>query len=383
MKTEKIVKNIIQNVKKNGDESLRDYNLRFDNFKATNLKVTKKQILGAYNQIDKNFIRSLKIAKRNIEKFNKNILNKKEEATETSPGVKCWREFRPIEKVGLYVPGGLANYPSTVLMLGIPARIAGCKKIIICSSPPIPSSTLVAADILGINEIYQVGGAQAIVAMAYGTKTIPKVDKIFGPGNKFVTEAKIQVSNSVGIDMPAGPSEIAILADKTANFKFIEADLKSQLEHGPNGKAWLITTDKKLFNKIDVKNTKKYLVKNISEGIDLVNKIAPEHIEVIVKNENQVISKIINAGSVFVGDYSPVPAGDYATGPNHTLPTSGWAKSYSALSVEDFGKKIEFQKVSKKGLANLKDNIIKLAETEGFKDHASSIKIRFNKYSND
>ena len=234
-----------------------------------------------------------------------------------------------------------------------------------------------AASIVGITEIYQVGGAQAIAAMAFGTKTIPKVDKIFGPGNKYVTEAKIQVSNKVAIDMPAGPSEIAILADETANAKFVEADLKSQLEHGPDSVAILVTTSKNLATKVKVGKVK--LAKNMNEAIKMINKIAPEHLEIMIRNEQEVLPKIINSGSIFLGDYSPVPAGDYITGPNHTLPTAKWAKVCSALSVEDFGKKIEIQKVTKEGLKKLEKNITIIARAEGLNAHAQSIEVRCKK----
>ncbi|MFH0819306.1 MAG: histidinol dehydrogenase [Patescibacteria group bacterium] len=370
-----MITKIIQDVKLNGDKAIKKYTLKFDKIKLTNIKVAPSQIKSAYLNVDAYFIEALKIAKKNIDKFNENILIKKERTIETSAGVKCWREFRPIEKIGLYVPGGLATYPSTVLMLGVPAKIAGCTKIVLCSPPPISDAILVAADIVGITEIFQVGGAQAIAAMTYGTKCVPRVQKIFGPGNKYVMQAKMLVSQDVAIDMPAGPSEIAILADETANPKFIQADLASQLEHGPDTKAWLITTNQNLYKKIKI--GKKILIKNINAGIKKINELAPEHLEIIVKNEKQVIAKIVNAGSVFIGSYSPVPAGDYITGPNHTLPTSSWAKVYSALSVEDFGKMVEFQKVSEPGLSGLKDYIIKLAETEGLPKHAEAIKIRF------
>lgn len=377
MNTTTIVRDIIQQTKKQGDEALKKFTWQFDRVKIKNIKITPIQIKNAYTGVDRDIIEALKIAKKNITKFNRNILQKKEKIIETSCGIKCWREFRPIEKVGLYVPGGRAKYPSTVMMLGVPAKIAGCKKIIMCAPPPIPAVTLVAADLAGITEIYQVGGSQAIAAMAYGTKTIPAVNKIFGPGNKYVMEAKIQVSNQVAIDMPAGPSEIAVLADESAMPEFINADLKSQLEHGPDSIAILVTTSKKLATQIKKFPVK--LVKNMNQGIDYINNLAPEHLEVIVKNEKKVLAKIYNAGSIFVGNYSPVPAGDYLSGPNHTLPTSQWAKSYQALSVEDFGKMIEFQKISKTGLKKVQKNIVCFAEAEGLIAHGDAIKIRFNK----
>ncbi|MFA4830982.1 MAG: histidinol dehydrogenase [Patescibacteria group bacterium] len=376
MNTVKIVGQIIKEVKKNGDNALKAYALKFDNAKINNLKITPAQIKQAGKKVDKKLIQSLKAAAKNIKKFNQNILNSREPTIETLPGIKCWREFRPIEKVGLYVPGGRAKYPSTVLMLGIPAKLAGCKKIIMCAPPPIPPATLAAAKLVGITDIYQTGGAQAIAAMAYGTKSIPKVDKIFGPGNRYVTEAKIQVSKDTAIDLPAGPSEIAILADETANPEFIKADLASQIEHGPDSVAILITTSKKLAKQINVSEIRQ--VKTMSEAIKLVNDIAPEHLEIMTANAEKILPLINNAGSIFLGNYSPVPAGDYATGPNHTLPTAGWARVYSALSVEDFGKKIEVQRVSKMGLKKIKNSIITIAEAEGLKAHAESIFVRFN-----
>jgi len=375
MSTTSIVRDIIQQTTNQGDKALKKFTWKLDRVKIKKIKITPVQIKNAYAVVDKNIIKALKIAQKNITKFNLSILRKKEKTITTSKGIKCWREFRPIEIVGLYVPGGRAKYPSTVMMLGVPAKIAGCKKIIMCAPPPIPAVTLVAADLAGITEIYQVGGSQAIAAMAYGTKTIPAVNKIFGPGNKYVMEAKIQVSNQVAIDMPAGPSEIAVLADDSAIPEFINADLKSQLEHGPDSIAILITTSKKLAAQI--KNFPVKLVKNMRQGIDIINNLAPEHLEVIVKNEKKVLAEIYNAGSIFVGNYSPVPAGDYLSGPNHTLPTAQWAKSYQALSVEDFGKMIEFQKISKIGLKKIKNNIICLAQAEGLYAHGNAIKIRF------
>ena len=374
MKEQKIVSNIIQDVKKYGDEAIFTYSLKFDAWKPSNFKVKKNQINKAYQNVNNEFNKSLALAKKNIVKFNRNILVKKEKPIMTSPGIKCWREFRPIDKVGLYIPGGNANYASTVLMLGLPALMAGCKKIIICSPPPISDVTLIAADFIGIKEIYQVGGAQAIAAMAYGTESIPKVNKIFGPGNRFVTAAKIQVSQDVAIDMPAGPSEIAILADETANPDYINADLASQLEHGPDSIAITVTPSRKLARKIKFGQIK--LVNNISAGVNLINKISPEHLELILKNEKEILKQINNAGSIFLGKYSPVPAGDYISGPNHTLPTAGWAKSCSALSVEDFGKMVEVQKISRTGLKNVANKIINFANEEKLPNHAESIKIR-------
>lgn len=369
-----LVQKIIQQAKLGGDQALKKLTLKFDKVKLNNIKIAPAEIKKAYQQVDDDFIKSIKIAQKNIAKFNNNILRQKEKAIYTSLGIKCWREFRPIDKVGLYVPGGRAKYPSTVMMLGVPAKIANCQKIIMCAPPPIPAVTLVAADLVGITDIFQVGGSQAIAAMAYGTKTIPAVNKIFGPGNKYVMEAKMQVSNTVAIDLPAGPSEIAILADDSAVPEFINADLNSQLEHGSDSIAVLVTTSKKLAKQITRFPVK--FTSTMDDAIKIINNLAPEHLEIIVKNEKKVLEKINNAGSVFIGNYSPVPAGDYISGPNHTLPTSRWAKSYQALSVTDFGKMIEFQKISKNGLKKVQKNIICLAQAEGLFAHGNAIKIR-------
>ena len=353
---EKIVWDIIQNVRKNKDKALLSLSEKFDGVKLKTFEVSREDILEAYKQESKEVIKALKAAKINIEKFHKNNVKKKETAITTTKGVKVWREFRPIEKIGLYIPGGKAAYSSTVLMLGVPAKIAGCAEIVLCVPPgkdgKIPGVVLVAADICGISKIFKVGGSQAIVAMAYGTESIPKVSKIFGPGNQYVTTAKMLVYGEVDIDMPAGPSEVLVFADITANPAWVAADLLSQLEHGEDSQAILVTESQVLASQVlaeiekQAKNLsrkeiikeslqKSFIVVVASEiqACELINEYAPEHLEIISKNERQILEKINNAGSVFLGPYSSEPLGDYATGSNHTLPTSGYAKMFSALSA--------------------------------------------------
>ncbi|OGI59998.1 histidinol dehydrogenase [Candidatus Nomurabacteria bacterium RIFCSPHIGHO2_01_FULL_38_19] len=353
---EKIVWDIIQNVRKNKDKALLSLSEKFDGVKLKTFEVSREEILEAYKQESKEVIKALKAAKINIEKFHKNNVKKKETAITTTKGVKVWREFRPIEKIGLYIPGGKAAYSSTVLMLGVPAKIAGCAEIVLCVPPgkdgKIPGVVLVAADICGISKIFKVGGSQAIVAMAYGTESIPKVSKIFGPGNQYVTTAKMLVYGEVDIDMPAGPSEVLVFADITANPAWVAADLLSQLEHGEDSQAILVTESQVLASQVlaeiekQAKNLsrkeiikeslqKSFIVVVASEiqACELINEYAPEHLEIISKNERQILEKINNAGSVFLGPYSSEPLGDYATGSNHTLPTSGYAKMFSALSA--------------------------------------------------
>lgn len=399
---EGVVREIINNVRKNGDRTLFALAKKFDGVVLETLEVSKKEIAEAYAKEDKKVIKALKIAKANIEKFHKNNVRGKETPITITKGVQVWREFRPIEKVGLYVPGGKAAYPSTVLMLAIPAQIAGCKEIILCVPPDkqgqVPSAVLVAADICGITKIFKVGGAQAIAAMAYGTKTIPKVFKIFGPGNQYVTTAKLLVYGEVNIDMPAGPSEILVFADETANAPWVAADLLSQLEHGQDSQAVLVTFSQSFAKlvqgeiikqakqlprfaiiKQSLKNSFIIAVKNQDQACELINQYAPEHLEIVCKNSESILPKINNAGSVFLGPYSSEPLGDYATGSNHTLPTSGYAKMFSPLSVESFGKKMQIQKVSKQGIKNLKGTVEILAAREGLDGHKNAVSIRFNK----
>lgn len=356
---EAVVSKIIGDVQKNKDKALFAFTKKFEGADLKVMEVSKQEIATAYKQESKELVKALKAAKTNIEKFHKSNVQIKEQKVTTAKGVHIWREFRPIEKVGLYIPGGKAAYPSTVLMLAVPAKIAGCKEIVLCVPPnkegKVPSAVLIAADLCGVSKIFKVGGAQAVAAMAYGTESIPKVSKIFGPGNQYVTTAKMMVYGEVDIDMPAGPSEVLVLADESANPDWIAADLLSQLEHGEDSQAILVTLSKTLAKQVyeevlkqagrlsrlqivqqSLKNSFIIITKTITEACDLINDYAPEHLEIVYKNENAILKKINNAGSVFLGNYSSEPLGDYATGSNHTLPTSGYAKMFSALSVESF-----------------------------------------------
>ncbi len=398
---ESIVKPILEDIKKYGDESVMRYTKKFDFQNLKSLVVTNTEIQEAYESINEELINSLKQAKKNIEIFHRSNIIKHEKFVETMKGVKVWRVFRPIEKVGLYIPGGLAAYPSTVLMLAVPAMIADCREIIMCTpvnkDGKCNSSVLAAAKICGIKKIYKIGGAQAVGAMAYGTETISKVYKIFGPGNQFVTTAKRLVYGEVNIDMPAGPSEVAIIADETANPSFIAADFLSQLEHGEDSQSILLTCSESLLEavskeiqkqinklsrkKIIEKSLKKsfmILCENDEEICILANEYAAEHLEIVTKNEDYFLQKINNAGSIFLGEYTSEPLGDYATGANHTLPTSGFAKMFSPLSTESFGKMIQVQKVSKQGIRNLYPIVKTIADSEGLDAHKNAVFIRFN-----
>lgn len=399
---EAVVSKIIGDVRKNKDKALFAFTKKFEGADLKVLAVSKQEIVTAYKQESKELVKALKAAKTNIEKFHKSNVQIKEQKITTAKGVQIWREFRPIEKVGLYIPGGKAAYPSTVLMLVIPAKIAGCKEIVLCVPPnkegKVPSAVLIAADLCGISKIFKVGGAQAVAAMAYGTESIPKVSKIFGPGNQYVTTAKMMVYGEVDIDMPAGPSEVLVLADESSSPDWIAADLLSQLEHGEDSQAILVTLSetlaKQVYEKVlkqaeqlsrlqivwqSLKNSFIIITKTITEACDLINDYAPEHLEIVCKNENAILKRINNAGSVFLGNYSSEPLGDYATGSNHTLPTSGYAKMFSALSVESFGKKMQIQKVTKEGIKNLKTTVEVLATKEGLDAHKNAVSIRFNK----
>ena len=395
------VRKIITDVRKNGDEALLRYTEKFDNIRLTKskLKVAKKEIKESYKKLERSQINALKNAAMNIARFHKNQI-KDVWSLETEKGVTVGQVTRPLSSVGVYAPGGKASYPSSVLMCAIPAKVAGVKKIVACSPPGkngnINPALLVAADIAGATEIYRVGGTQAIAAMAYGTETVPKVDKIVGPGNVFVTAAKLEVSKDVAIDIPAGPSEILIIADETANASFIASDLLAQAEHDLQAWAILLTTSKdlalavkeELYKQIESLSRTEtikasiqtggliVIVKNIEEAVDYANLIAPEHLQIQTKTPRKVFSKIQNAGAVFLGNYSPVAFGDYSAGLNHVLPTGGYAKSYSGLSTMDFVKTINFLQCSRQGYLNLKRTTVTLAKLEGFDGHARSVSIR-------
>lgn len=391
---------ILEDVKKRGDKTLFELTKKFDGIDLTSLSVSKKEMEEAYENVDKELLEAIKRARRNVRIFQTKTIVRKEKSVETEKGVKVWREFRPIERVGLYVPGGLAPYPSTVLMLGIPAQIAGCKEITMCTpagrNGRVNSAIIVAADLCGIKRIFKIGGAQAIAAMAYGTKTVGKVSKIFGPGNQYVSTAKMLVYGEVDIDMPAGPSEIAIVADEDSNSAWIAADLLSQLEHGGDSQALLVTFSEQ-FAKSAIREMRQQMrslsrlkiieqsfdksaavvVNSCAEACEIINEYAPEHLEIISKYEARILKNINNVGSVFLGKYSSEPLGDYVTGSNHTLPTSGFAKMFSPLSAESFGKMIQVQKVSKKGITALRKTAEVMAAAEGLDAHKNSVAIRF------
>jgi histidinol dehydrogenase len=407
---EKKVKRILDKVKKNGDKAVRKFTKEFDGVKLKKLLVTEKEIADAASLVSDELKEAIQLAKNNIEKFHVSQLQK-EEVIETMQGVVCRRKSVGIEKVGLYIPGGSAPLFSTILMLGIPAKIASCKEIILCT-PPSPLSfgrgaggevgvhpaILYTAQLVGITKIFKAGGVQAIAAMAYGTETIPQVYKIFGPGNQYVTCAKQLIQkDGIAIDMPAGPSEVCVFADETAVPAFVAADLLSQAEHGADSQVVLVVTDKLIADRVmeeiakqaeqlprkdiakkALKNSVAVIVKDITEAVDMVNEYAPEHLIISCADDEAIAEKIINAGSVFSGNYSPESAGDYASGTNHTLPTNGYAKAYSGVSVDSFVKKITYQKLTKEGLKNIGKSVELMAETEGLQAHANAVRIRLN-----
>ncbi|HIP63047.1 MAG TPA: histidinol dehydrogenase [Archaeoglobus profundus] len=385
-----IVKPIIEKVKNEGDKALIAFTEKFDGVRPKYLRVPEEEIDHAYDVVDDEIIDALEVARENIEKYH-TITSVEREIKVDLGDIILGKKYVPLDSVGIYIPGGKASYPSTALMTGIPAKLAGVDRIVACTPPDkdgrIKPLTLVACDIAGIDEIYAVGGAQAIAAMAYGTETIKKVDKIVGPGNAYVTAAKLIVQKDVPIDMPAGPSEILIIADENANAEFIALDCIAQLEHDPMSIAIVLTTSRKLAEEVEkianeigsginLNNLRIAVVGSIDEALDLANKIAPEHLSLMFDKAEYYIDKIRHAGSVFIGEYSPVACGDYASGTNHVLPTSGYAKVFSGLSVETFMKHISYQILTKEGLKRIADAVIKLAEVEGFKYHAMSVKKR-------
>jgi histidinol dehydrogenase len=400
------VDTIIAEVKNTGDKALLAFADKFDGLKLSKLFVDGEEIATLANTISAEAKAALIVAYQNIKKFHETQISK-EQKTETTEGVTCWREVRAIEKVGLYIPGGTAVLPSTFLMLGVPAKIAGCKEIIVCSPPQknangqasINGYLAFVAQLLEIDKIYMVGGAQAIAAMAYGTESITKVDKIFGPGNQFVTMAKtiVQATTNTSIDMPAGPSEVLVIADETANPVYVAADILAQCEHGKDSQAVLVSTSTELIIqtqqqlKIQLANLPRkeiaakalensYIVctNNLSEAMDFSNQYAPEHLILATENWERITSKIINAGSVFLGNLTPESAGDYASGTNHTLPTSAYAKSYSGVSLDSFIKKITFQHINKMGIQNLGPTIEILADLEGLQAHKNAVTVRLS-----
>lgn len=399
---EKTVAEIINNVKDNGDKALFEYTLKFDKFSlnADNIKVTREEIDAAYKEMDPEYVEVIKRAKANIVAFHEKQV--RQSWIDTKPdGSILGQRIIPIEKAGTYVPGGKAAYPSSVLMNILPAKVAGVSKVVMVTPPDaqgkINPGTLVAADIAGVDEIYKVGGAQAIAALAFGTESVPKVDKITGPGNIYVALAKKAVYGNVGIDSIAGPSEIIVLADETANPRYVAADLLSQAEHDQLASAILVTTDEELAKKVsdEVDGFTKVLsradiikasldnfgyiliAKNMDEAIDTVNEIAGEHLEILTKNPFNTMTKIKNAGAIFLGEYSSEPLGDYFAGPNHILPTNGTSRFFSPLSVDDFIKKSSIICYSEEGLKKVHEDIELFAKNEGLTAHANSVHVRF------
>lgn len=398
---EATVQLVLSDIKVNGQNAVNRYTLQFDKVTIENAQVTEAEFLIAEKQLSNKLKAAILLAKKNIETFH---LVQKEEVKiiETMPGVSCWRKSIAIQKVGLYIPGGTAPLFSTILMLGVPAKLAGCKEIIVCTPPDVNGdinpAILYTAQLIGISKVFKIGGVQAIGAMAYGTEMVPQVYKIFGPGNQYVTCAKQLINKQgVAIDMPAGPSEVAVLVDETCVPKFVAADLLSQAEHGSDSQVILISTNETVINNIQTEvekqlavlprkelatnalnNSKAILVKTNSEAIELLNEYAPEHLIIACKDDEQLAEQVVNAGSVFLGNYSCESAGDYASGTNHTLPTNGYAKAYSGVSLDSFVKKITYQKLSKEGINTIGPAIELMAEAEGLQAHKNAVTVRLN-----
>ena len=396
---EGLVNEVFRDIQQNGDEAVFSYTYKFDQVKLNSYQVTEDEILVASRAVSFELKQAIQIAKQNIERFHAaqqtDIV-----FMETMKGVECWQEKRPIEKVGLYIPGGTAPLFSTVLMLAVPAQIAGCKEVILCSPPntegKIANEILYAAQLCGVTKVFKVGGIQAIAGMTFGTKTIPQVYKIFGPGNQYVTVAKqIATKYGVAIDMPAGPSELLVLADDTANASFVASDLLSQAEHGVDSQVILVSNSEKLIEEVTdevekqlqglprkeiakkaIENSRSILLETKREILNLVNEYGPEHLIICVKDEDFYLDRIRNAGSVFIGNYTPESAGDYASGTNHTLPTNGYTKAYSGVNLDSFLKSITFQRISDQGILKIGKSIELMAEAEGLQGHKNAVTLR-------
>ncbi|PZX53858.1 histidinol dehydrogenase [Algoriphagus ratkowskyi] len=401
----KIVKPILRKVKRNGDKALFKFALEYDHVELESLFPTELEIQSAAAAISPELKEAIQVAKTNIERFHR-AQETPELVDEVMPGVVCSRKSVPIQKVGLYIPGGTAPLFSTVLMLGIPAILAGCKEIVLCSPPnkegKIHPAILYTASLVGITKIVKAGGAQAIAAMTFGTESVPKVDKIFGPGNQFVTAAKqTATKHGVAIDMPAGPSELLVYADNSANAAFVAADLLSQAEHGVDSQVILVTDSEQFAKQVIIEieeqledlprkdiakkalsNSRAVLMNSAEKAIELINFYAPEHLIISVREEESAVNSIYNAGSVFIGNFTPESAGDYASGTNHTLPTYGYARNYSGVSLDSFVKKITYQKISPEGLKNLGPTIEIMAENELLDGHKNAVSIRLNYLKN-
>ena len=398
-----VVKEILFEIKSQGDAALFNYTKLFDNAQLESLQVSEEELENAV--VEKELQEAIEFAKGNIEGFHQAQVFE-EPAVETTAGVKCWRKSVPIEKVGLYIPGGSAPLFSTVLMLGTPAQIAGCTEIILCTPPDkngnVNPTILFTAKLVGIKKVFKVGGAQAVAAMAYGTESVPQVSKIFGPGNQFVTKAKSLVQQSgVAIDMPAGPSEVLVIADDSCNPIFVAADLLSQAEHGKDSQVILVSNSEKVQTSIltevekqmaelprreiaeqALKNSFAILLNSLDDCIAFSNLYAPEHLIVTTQENEKLIDKVVNAGSVFIGEYSCESAGDYASGTNHTLPTNGYAKNYSGVSVDSFVKKITFQELTAQGIQNIGPSIELMAEAEQLLAHKNAVTVRLKELEN-
>jgi len=397
---EGVVSAVFENVKRNGDAALTEYALKFDKVEMTSFLVSNEEIEVAKEEVTSELKKAIQQAVKNIEKFHS---SQKEEVTEveTMPGVVCWRKSVGIEKVGLYIPGGTAPLFSTVLMLGVPAKIAGCKEVVLCTPPntvgKINAAILYAANLVGITKIFKVGGAQAIAAMTYGTDSIPAVFKIFGPGNQYVTAAKQYAQRfNIAIDMPAGPSEVMLICDDAANEVFVAADLLSQAEHGADSQVVLVSLSewkveavqselKLQLDRLTRKNVAEIalsksvaIVTNKKSLADIINIYAPEHLILNTNFNEEIVPTIVNAGSVFIGQYTPESAGDYASGTNHTLPTNGYAKQYSGVSLDSFVKKITFQNITEIGIKNIGKTVEVMSEAEGLDAHKNAVTVRLN-----
>lgn len=403
---EETVKTIFKEVQLKGDNAVAKYTLLFDGIKLENFLVTEDEIKEAEKQVSTELKQAITLAKTNIYKFHSAQKTGKIEI-ETTNGVVCWQEKRPIQKVGLYIPGGTAPLFSTVLMLAVPAQLAGCEEIVLCSPPDkngkINPAILYAANLCGVTKIYKVGGIQAIAALTFGTETIPKVYKIFGPGNQFVTVAK-QVATRFGtaIDMPAGPSELLVYADDSAIPAFVASDLLSQAEHGADSQVILVSNTQKIIDEVEkeienqlqdlprkeiaqkaIGNSKLIFIEKESNALDFINEYAPEHFIICSKKEDYFVNGIQNAGSVFIGNFTPESAGDYASGTNHTLPTNGFAKNYSGVNLDSFLKAVTFQKISEQGIKNIGNAIEIMAEAEGLQAHKNAVSLRLKTLKND
>ena len=398
---EGLVDGIFKEVASNGDETLKKYTAQFDKVSLDNLLVSEAEVEEAKTLVSEELKAAIQLAKSNIEVFHTAQKTDRVEI-ETAAGVSCWQEKRPIQKVGLYIPGGTAPLFSTILMLAVPAAIAGCSEIVLCSPPDkegkLNPAILYTADLCGVTKIVKVGGIQAIAGMTFGTDTIPQVYKIFGPGNQYVTVAKqIATKHGVAIDMPAGPSELLVVADDSANAAFVASDLLSQAEHGVDSQVILVSTSKEMIDAVEkevavqledlprkeiakqaIDNSKLIYVDNDQDAIDLINEYGPEHYIVCVENEDFYIDNTQNAGSVFIGNYTPESAGDYASGTNHTLPTNGYAKQYSGVNLDSFMKSMTFQKITKEGIQTIGNAIELMAEAEGLEAHKNAVTLRLN-----